>query len=69
MTTFTYTIEDMHCENCAEKIKNALENQPGVEDLQIEIANKTITVSGEIAPEAVTSSLEEIGFNPKPIGY
>jgi len=67
MTTFTYTIEDMHCENCAEKIKNALENQSGVEDLQIELANKTIMVLGEISPETVTSSLEEIGFNPKQV--
>ena len=67
MTTFTYKIEDMHCENCAEKIKNALENQSGVEDLQIELAHKTIMVSGEISPDSVSASLEEIGFYPKQI--
>tara|TARA_Y100000588_G_C13491330_1_gene601135 strand:+ start:180 stop:389 length:210 start_codon:yes stop_codon:yes gene_type:complete len=64
MTTFTYSIENMHCENCAEKIINVLENQSGVEDLHINLEAKSITVTGEIAPDTIVTSLEEIGFKP-----
>ncbi len=67
MTTITYHIEDMHCENCAEKITNALENQSGVEDIHIELEDKTIRVAGEISPDSIITTLEEIGFSPKAV--
>ncbi|KAL6277637.1 hypothetical protein ACE6H2_021238 [Prunus campanulata] len=50
---------DMHCEGCAKKIKRAVKNFPGVEQVKTECAANKLTVTGKVDPAGLKEKLEQ----------
>ncbi|XP_050381334.1 heavy metal-associated isoprenylated plant protein 6-like [Argentina anserina] len=50
---------DMHCEGCAKKIKRAVKNFPGVEQVKTDAGANKLTVTGKMDPAALKARLEE----------
>ena len=59
-------VEDMHCQKCAQRINNAL-NETGIK-FEISLENKTVTVDGcEHCLKTALTELEDLGFAPEVI--
>ena len=57
-------VEDMHCEKCAQRITNAL-NETGIK-FTVDLENKLVTVDGcEHCLKTALAELEDLGFEPK----
>ncbi|KAH0995792.1 hypothetical protein GBA52_019656 [Prunus armeniaca] len=50
---------DMHCEGCAKKIKRAVKNFQGVEQVKTECAANKVTVTGKVDPAGLREKLEQ----------
>lgn len=50
---------DLHCEGCAKKVKRAVRNFDGVEDVKADIASHKLTVTGKVDPAKVRERVEE----------
>ena len=64
-TTTTLTAPDIQCQGCANSIKKALGTLPGVESVDVNIGDKTVTVrhdEKQASPTAVTAALDKAGF-------
>ena len=64
MTEITFHINDIHCEKCVEKIRQALENLAGLEEVHINLDEKTIKIEGEADPIAIEKIIQEVGYTP-----
>lgn len=64
----SYLCPDIHCENCAEKVKAALADLP-VEGVDIVVDQSTVRVGllDEHDDEMVKTCLTEAGFPPKEV--
>ncbi len=49
------------CDGCAELLTEKIGEVPGVEDVSIDVAAKTITVTGDVDPGAVTAAIGDAG--------
>ena len=60
------TVPDISCEGCANSVKAALRDVLGVEDVQVNVASKTVRVthSPESGSEAIRQVLSDAGFPP-----
>lgn len=64
-TTTTVNAPDIECDGCANAIKKALTTVPGVAEVAVNVAAKTVTVTHDpqAAPrETITGKLDKIGF-------
>lgn len=60
------TINGMTCNHCAETIKNELLNDPTIEDLQINLADKTALIYGDNLDIAnIERKINKLGYNSK----
>ncbi|KAK4772954.1 hypothetical protein SAY87_027973 [Trapa incisa] len=50
---------DMHCEGCAKKIRRAVRNFEGVEDVKVDSSNNKLTVTGKVDAVKIKERLEE----------
>ena len=64
MAEITFHINDIHCEKCVEKIRQALENLAGLEEVNINLDEKTINIEGEADPIAIDKIIQEVGYTP-----
>ena len=64
MAEITFHINDIHCEKCVEKIRQALENLAGLEELHINLDEKIIQIEGEADPIAIEKIIQEVGYTP-----
>ncbi len=64
MTEITFYINDIHCEKCVEKIHQALENLAGLEEVHINLDEKTIKIEGEADPLEIQKIIQEVGYTP-----
>ncbi len=65
MATTSLTAPEIKCEGCAQAITQALTPVPGVENVQVDIERKKVTVTYEPAVlrvEHIKSKLAEAGF-------
>ena len=65
METMTVKAPDIECQGCANAIKKALGAVPGVNEVTVNIADKTVTVKHDeaTAPRtAILSALDKAGF-------
>jgi len=44
MATASFKVEGMHCDGCADKVKNGLAAKAGVWKVEVSVANKRVTV-------------------------
>ena len=60
------SVPDMHCQNCVNRINNALE-ETGIK-FQVDLNSKTVVVDGcEHCFATAMSELEDLGFTPEKI--
>ena len=64
MSELTFHINDIHCEKCVEKIRQALENLGGLEEVQFNLDEKIIKIEGETDPMAIQQIIQDAGYNP-----
>jgi len=63
-TGITFQINDIHCEKCVEKIRQALENLAGLEEVHINLDEKIIKIEGEADPLEIQKIIQEVGYTP-----
>lgn len=64
METTTVISPDIECEGCANAIKKALGSIPGITVVNVDIAEKKISIQHEpqVTLSALTSALDKAGF-------
>ena len=63
MTEETYAVPAIHCEHCTLSIREEVSEVPGVESVEVDLAAKTVTVSGrEVSDELVRAAIVEAGY-------
>ena len=60
----TFHINDIHCEKCVEKIRQALENLGGMEEVHFDLNEKLIKIEGEADPVAIQQIVQDAGYTP-----
>jgi|GEM_PF-747406 len=62
--TTTVTAPDIVCGGCASSIKNALGNLAGVENVEVDVAAKTVTVehSEAASRDSIVVALDRAGY-------
>jgi len=62
MSTRTYSVPQISCDHCVNAITAEVTKLDGVTDVTVDIATKTVTVSGD-APEAdIVAAIDEAGY-------
>ena len=64
MAEITFQINDIHCKKCVEKIRQALENLAGLEEVHFNLDEKTIKIEGEADPIAIEKIIQKVGYTP-----
>lgn len=62
MITITYTVPDISCEHCKQSIEEEVAQVEGVAAVEVDVQAKTVTVTGEVAEEAIISAIDEAGY-------
>ena len=56
---------NLHCENCKKKIENNIAYEKGVKDLQVDVAEKTVTVTyraDKTDCEKLRAAIQKLGY-------
>lgn len=66
METTTVTAGGIVCGGCAKAVKTAVSAVPGVAGVDIEVAEKRVTVThdGRVTKAAIEDTLKKAGFQP-----
>ena len=62
MADIIFQINDIHCEKCVEKIRQALENLGGLEEINFDLDEKIVRIEGEADPIAIEQIIQDIGY-------
>jgi copper chaperone CopZ len=62
MADIIFQINDIHCEKCVEKIRQALENLGGLEEVHFDLDEKIVRVEGEADPIAIEQIIQDTGY-------
>ena len=61
--TRTYTVEGMTCQHCVNAVTDEVGRVPGVTGVAVDLASKTLTVTGEVIDDAaVGAAVDEAGY-------
>ena len=61
--TVTYTVPGMHCGHCEASVTRELSAVEGVENVDVDLESKLVTVRGETLDDAtLRNAIEEAGF-------
>jgi copper chaperone CopZ len=61
--TIAYTVAAMHCGHCERAVKEEVGNVAGVTSVQVDLATKLVTVTGEALDDgALRAAIEEAGY-------
>ncbi|WGO96874.1 heavy metal translocating P-type ATPase [Saccharophagus degradans] len=63
--TIELDIEGASCASCVGKIESALQSVAGVQSAEMNFAQRTVSVTGVAAPDALIQSVERAGYNAK----
>ncbi len=64
LTTVVFST-GLHCENCKKKIESNIAFEKGVKDLQVDLANKTVTVTyrtDKTTSEKLQQAISKLGY-------
>jgi copper chaperone CopZ len=61
-TTATYTVEGMTCNSCVTKVTNAVSGIEGVSDVDVDVSNGTLEISGHIDDAAIRAAVAQAGY-------
>ena len=63
MITYTVKAEGMMCAHCAARVEEAVKSVGGVTDARVDLAGKTVTVTGEDGTlDAVRRAITDAGY-------
>jgi copper chaperone len=61
--TLTYSVPAIHCEHCAMSIREEVTEVAGVDEVDVDLESKVVTVRGrELPDEALRAAIEEAGY-------
>jgi copper chaperone len=61
--TMTYSVPKIHCAHCAESIKEEVSAVPGVEEVEVDLESKVVTIGGdELSDDAIRAAIREAGY-------
>lgn len=63
--TIEFDIEGASCASCVGKIESALQSVAGVQSAEMNFAQRTVSVTGVAAPDALIQAVERAGYNAK----
>ena len=58
-----YQVVGLHCNHCRASAERVVSELPGVEQVSVELARKTMTVTGTASAAAIKQALNELGFD------
>ncbi len=61
-TTSTYRVDGMTCDHCARAVRSEVAEVPGVVDVDVDLAARTMTVTGDVDAAAVRAAVESAGY-------
>ena len=64
MAEITFNVKDLHCEKCVEKIRQALENLGGMEEINFNLRENLIKIEGETDPVTIQQIIQDAGYTP-----
>ena len=64
MAEMKFIVDNISCEDCADKIRQSLETLSGVEELTIAVDKRLVVVQGEADPEEIEKSIQNAGYSP-----
>ncbi|MHB8125416.1 MAG: CopZ family metallochaperone [Desulfitobacteriaceae bacterium] len=59
----TLKVEGMTCNHCKMSVEKALKNVSGVENAQVDLAKKEVSVTGTASYEDLAEAVEAAGFS------
>ncbi len=62
MSTIVYEVPGISCGHCKAAIEGEVAKVEGVESVDVSIDDKTVTVSGSAADEALRAAIDEAGY-------
>lgn len=62
-------IEGASCASCVGKIESALRQVPGVEDVSMNFAERTVTIGGEVSHKALVRAVEQAGYGARTVSH
>ena len=61
--TVTYTVPAIHCAHCAMSIREEVSEVDGVEDVDVDLDTKVVTIRGSALDDAaLRAAIEEAGY-------
>ena len=61
--TVTYTVPAIHCAHCAMSIREEVSEVEGVEDIDVDLESKLVTIRGLALDDvALRAAIEEAGY-------
>ena len=61
--TVTYSVPAIHCAHCGMSIKEEVSEVEGVEDVDVDIDSRIVTIRGrELSDEKLRAAIEEAGY-------
>lgn len=66
MNTQVFRVSGMTCGNCVRHVTQALDALPGVEEVTVDLAGGSATVTGTVEPAAVVAALAQEGYPAEP---
>ena len=61
--TITYNVPAIHCAHCAMSIREEVSEVDGVEDIDVDLETKVVTVAGsDLDDSALRAAIEEAGY-------
>ena len=62
MADIIFQINDIHCNKCVEKIRQALENLGGLEEVHFDLDEKIVRIEGEADPITIEQIIQDTGY-------
>lgn len=59
---FALKVEGMMCTHCKAKVEKACRALDGVDDVQVDLQEKTVTIFGEVSAETVSAAIAGAGY-------
>lgn len=60
---YRFYVPEMTCKHCQLTIENSLKKLPGIENVVISLANKTVSVDGEVDTNTIIKQIEGVGYS------
>ncbi len=60
--TRTYTVPAISCGHCKSAIEGEVSTVSGVDQVDVDIDAKTVTVEGDAADDAIIAAIDEAGY-------